>query len=133
MPDFSRRPAIAIGLLALAALGPSVSAQGPRTIEIGMSNFRFSPASIQLEHGQSYRLHFVNQSGGGHDFSARGFFAAAGVAPEDRAKLTRGAVALGGHEDMTIRLTAPAAGHYKVTCSHFMHSTFGMTGEIVVT
>jgi plastocyanin len=33
---------------------------------------------------------------------------------------------------VTIRLTAPAAGRYKVNCSHFMHSTFGMIGEIIV-
>jgi plastocyanin len=117
----------------LPVMAPQASAQPEaRTIEIAMSNFRFTPASIRLEHGHPYRLHFVNQSGGGHDFSAKSFFDAAQVAPEDRGKLDKGRVALSGHEEATIRLTAPAAGHYKASCTHFMHSTFGMTGEIVV-
>lgn len=127
------RSMITLGLVAIGACVPaSVSAQAPESIEIDMSNFRFTPSSIRLEHGRAYRLHFINQSGGGHDFTAKAFFDAAQVAPEDRGKLSKGAVALGGHGDMTIRLTAPAAGHYKMSCSHFMHSTFGMTGEIVV-
>jgi plastocyanin len=128
------KPLLYFAVLAvLPAIAPQASAQpAGQTIEIALRNFRFTPASIRLEHGREYRLHFVNQSGGGHDFSAKSFFDAAQVAPDDRAKLSDGRVALGGHEEATIRLTAPAAGHYKVSCTHFMHSTFGMTGEIVV-
>jgi plastocyanin len=122
----------AAAAIAAVAAPPTAAQPAAQTVEIALSNFRFTPASIRLEHGREYRLHFVNRSGGGHDFSAKSFFGAAQVAPEDRGKLSDGRVALSGHEEATIRLTAPAAGHYKVSCTHFMHSTFGMTGEIVV-
>jgi plastocyanin len=116
-------------LVALAA--PTAAQSGGSTIDIEMSSFKFRPATIQLDHGRDYVLHFVNAASGGHDFSAPAFFAAAKVAPADRGKLSKGGrVALGGHEEARIHLTAPAAaGHYKVRCTHFMHTTFGMTGD----
>jgi uncharacterized cupredoxin-like copper-binding protein len=120
-----------LGSALCAPTGP-VAAQ-PASVEIELSNFKFTPATINLEHGRDYVLHFVNRSSGGHDFSAPAFFAAAKVAAEDQGKLSKsGRVALGGGEEARIHLTAPAAGHYKVSCTHFMHTTFGMTGEIVV-
>ena len=127
------RRTIALAALPLTLFASPISAQsGPTTIDIEMSSFKYKPATIQLEHGRDYVLHFVNTASGGHDFSAPAFFGAAKVAPEDRAKLKRGAIGLGGGEEARIRVTAPAAGHYAVHCTHFMHSTMGMTGEIVV-
>jgi plastocyanin len=133
MQDFSpRRCATAAALLAALGCGAAAAQPPAQTIAIEMSNFRYSPAMIRLEHGHKYRLHFVNRSGGGHDFTAGAFFGAAEIDPADRAKINRGGVSLRGHEEKSISLTAPAAGRYKVRCSHFMHSTFGMNGEIVV-
>lgn len=107
-------------------------AGAPQTIEIALSNFKFTPPTISLHHGQAYVLHIANRSGGGHDFVAKAFFAAADVAPADRRRITNGDVELGGGESADIHLVAPASGRYEVHCSHFMHSTFGMRGEIVV-
>ncbi len=101
-------------------------------VEIDLSNFKFTPDAITLRHGQPYVLHFVNQAKGGHDFEARAFFDAASVAPEDRAAVAKGKVALGDGQSVDVHLTAPAAGTYEAHCTHFMHSTFGMTGKIVV-
>jgi uncharacterized cupredoxin-like copper-binding protein len=120
--------------LALSAVvaGSAIARPEAPVIEIALSNFRFTPETIRLEHGRAYVLHLVNESGGGHDFTARAFFDAATIAPNDRARLDDGSVELGGHEQARIRLTAPAAGVYKVHCAHFMHGLFGMKGEIVV-
>ena len=118
---------------ALLALAGAASAQtGPEQVEIGLSNFKFSPSTITLQHGQPYVLHFANTAKGGHDFSAKAFFDAAAVAPEDRAAVAKGEIELQGGQSVDIHLTAPAAGTYEAHCSHFMHSTFGMIGKIVV-
>jgi uncharacterized cupredoxin-like copper-binding protein len=113
------------------------SAQTPdwahaKRIDINLSNFKFTPATITLQHGQPYVLHFVNRSSGGHDFMAKQFFAAAAIAPQDSTAIKGGAVALHGGEEAEVRLVAPAAGTYDAHCSHFLHSTFGMTGSVIV-
>ena len=102
-------------------------------IEVALANFKFAPATITLHHGQRYVLHLANQASGGHDFAAPDFFAAATVSPEDRGKIAKGRVALGGGDSVDLRLTAPASrGRYLLRCTHFMHAAFGMKGAIVV-
>ncbi|MDB5704779.1 MAG: copper binding s, plastocyanin/azurin family protein [Sphingomonas bacterium] len=118
-------------LLLFASAGPA-AAQGPARIEIDLSNFKFTPSTITLHHGQSYVLHFVNKASGGHDFVSKSFFKAATIAAGDRAAVAKGEIELDGGETADVRLTAPAPGTYEAHCSHFMHSTFGMTGSIVV-
>ena len=121
---------------ALVAASIPAAAQAPAggsdRIEIDLSNFKFTPSLVTLHHGSAYVLHFVNKAGGGHDFVAKSFFAAAEVSPGDRARVANGEIELGGGEAIDIRLVAPAPGRYEAHCSHFMHSTFGMRGEIVV-
>jgi uncharacterized cupredoxin-like copper-binding protein len=107
----------------------AASAQGDR-VPIELSSFKFTPKTITLHHGQHYVLHFSNTSGGGHDFVARSFFAAARLDTPQSVK--DGKVALDGGESADIGLTAPQPGRYEAHCSHFMHATFGMTGTIVV-
>jgi plastocyanin len=104
----------------------------PVRVEIDLSSFKFEPATITLDHGRPYILHFVNRSGSGHDFVAKAFFAAATVASEDRARTANGGVELEGNQSVDIHLTIPRPGTYDVHCSHFMHSTFGMKATIIV-
>jgi plastocyanin len=119
-------------LLALLIFSPaSLSAQeasAPRVIEVRLSNFDFSPSAITLAAGRPVVLHLVNEGGGGHNFSAPQFFAAArGVSGPVR----RGTVEVRGHQSVDIRLT-PARGTYRLKCTHTLHSAFGMNGRIVV-
>lgn len=118
--------------LALLVLAAPAAAQSPERIEIDLSNFKFTPSTITLRHGQPYVLHFVNTAKGGHDFSAKAFFDAASMEARDRARVARGEVDVRGGQTADVRLTAPTPGTYDMHCSHFMHSTFGMTGKIVV-
>jgi uncharacterized cupredoxin-like copper-binding protein len=119
-----------------ATLAAAAAAQQPATtapvVDVALSSFKFTPGTIQLDHGRAYVFHLTNQSGGAHDFTAQAFFDAATIAPADRARIDKGKVELGGGDDVDIHLIAPPAGRYKVHCTHFMHSMFGMTGEIVV-
>lgn len=120
-------------LFAAAAPAQDAGWSDAARVEIGLANFKFVPATITLHHGQRYVLHLVNQASGGHDFVAREFFAAATIAPADRAKIAKGEIELDGGDSADIRVTAPAApGRYSVHCSHFMHAAFGMKGTIVV-
>jgi uncharacterized cupredoxin-like copper-binding protein len=100
-------------------------------VEIALENFNFTPASIHLRAGRPYRLELHNAAGGGHDFSAPEFFAAARVAPGDAAKIGRGEVELTAGKSVTIHVI-PAAGRYKLVCTHLGHALLGMRGEIVV-
>jgi plastocyanin len=128
-----RRKAMMLAALSAGLAATPIRAEsGATNVEIEMASFKYRPATIRLEHGRDYVLHFVNTASGGHDFTAQAFFDAARIAPEDRARLDKGSVGLAGGKEARIHLTAPAASHYKVHCSHFMHSTMGMTGEIVV-
>jgi uncharacterized cupredoxin-like copper-binding protein len=116
-------------LLALLALPAAATAQDePRTVEIRLSNFDFTPDHIQLRAGQPVVLHLVNVAHGGHNFAAPEFFAAAsGVS----GPVTDGKVELHGNQSVDVRLT-PARGHYHLRCTHTMHTAFGMSGEIDV-
>lgn len=136
------RPALPVLCLTLAAcatthpITPQLAASdsvfaNARTIEVTLSNFDFTPRHIQLQAGVPYALHFVDTASAGHDFTAPEFFAAARVAPNDAGAIASGQVELAGGQDKTIRLI-PAAGTYKLACTHLGHAALGMTGDIVV-
>jgi len=60
--------------------------------------------------------------------AAADFFAAAGGVS---GPVTNGKVEVAGHQSVGVRLT-PARGRYRLRCTHTLHTTFGMTGEILV-
>jgi FtsP/CotA-like multicopper oxidase with cupredoxin domain len=121
-------------LLVLAALSAPLLAQdtAPAIVTVELSSFKFVPEMVELERDKPYVLRLVNISAGGRNFAAKSFFAAARIDPADQAKVRNGRVEVGGGEQVDIRLTAPAPGAYKLHCSHFLHTPFGMTGQIVV-
>jgi plastocyanin len=113
-------------LLVIPAAGPAQPAA--RTVNVQLSSFEFTPSELRLQAGQPVVLHLVNTGRGGHNFAAPQFFAAAtGVSGPVR----NGAVEVRGHQSVDVRLV-PARGHYRLRCTHTLHSTLGMRGEIVV-
>jgi len=125
------RGTLAIALLLASPLAASAQ-PAEDAVTVQLSSFKFTPKTLTLRQGHRYRLHLVNVASGGHDFVAKEFFAASTIAPEDSGKIHDGRIDLAGEEAVDVTLTPDRAGTYKVHCSHFMHSTFGMTGEIVV-
>ncbi len=114
--------------LALLAPLPALAQEAPRTVEVRLSSFDFTPSNIALTAGRPVILHLVNSGRGGHNFSAPQFFAAStGVSGPVRG----GAVEVPGHQSVDIRLT-PSRGSYRLRCTHTMHTAFGMTGTITV-
>jgi len=125
---------------ALAALPAVVQAQdrgatdgsAAQSVEVTLSNFKFTPKDLRLHHGQTYRLHLVNSGSGGHDFSAPEFFAASEIAPADAAMVRDGRIEVAKGETRDIRITPRTPGDYKVECTHMMHAMLGMKGRITV-
>lgn len=133
------RDVIAVGALMLSAMpAASQNLSGPpdwshaEVASVELTNFKFTPSTITLKAGQAYDLRLENRASGGHDFAAQEFFAAAKIMDADRAKVSGGKIALDAGQSADVHLVAPRAGTYKLRCTHFMHSSFGMTGEIVV-
>ena len=124
--------------MAMAVLLGSAHAQGApdwssaKRIEIGLSSYAFSPAELHLQRGVPYVLHFTNAAAKSHDFSAPAFFSASTVAPDDRAKLVKGAVELDENASTEGKLIPNTSGAYEVRCTRFMHAMLGMTGKVVV-
>jgi uncharacterized cupredoxin-like copper-binding protein len=122
--------AVAAALSVLAA--PSNSAAPAQPIAVVLSNFDFAPSTIAMVHGRAYAMTLSNTASGGHNFAAPAFFAAARIDPADRARVAEGTVEVPAGQSVTIHLTPPAAGRYKVRCTHAFHTMFGMKGAIVV-
>lgn len=101
-------------------------------VEVRLTSFAFTPSRIELVAGRPYVLRLINAANGGHNFHAKNFFAAAQIAPGDQEHVRKGTVELAGQQTVELRLIAPAAGKYDLDCSHFLHDSFGMHGEIDV-
>lgn len=102
------------------------------TITVRLSNFAFEPNRLRLKAGVPVRLRLVNESGGGHDFSAPAFFAAS-TFPRDFSAPPGGEVAVASHQTVEIAVVPRTPGSYRFVCTHFLHSFFGMHGTINVT
>jgi plastocyanin len=122
------RAALCALLLFTPATISAQEASAPRVVEVRLSNFDFSPSAITLAAGRPVVLRLVNAGGGGHNFSAPQFFAAA---TDVSGPVRRGAVEVPGRQSVDVRLT-PARGTYRLKCTHTLHSAFGMNGQIVV-
>ena len=107
-------------------------AQTVTPISITMTNYAFTPDALNLKAGTTYHMHFINSGSKDHNFSAPEFFAAAQIALEDQAKVTKGLVALEGGQSVDITVTPGQPGTFSVACTHFMHKMMGMHGNIVV-
>ncbi len=127
------RQAVVCIVIAMAYFGaPAVSAETPPppTIVVHLSNFAIVPDVLHLRAGVAVRLHLVNDSGGGHNWSAPELVAASAF--PDGAAPAGGKIELGPQQSADIVLVPRAPGSYRVECTHFLHSLFGMTGRVVV-
>jgi plastocyanin len=127
-------------VIALAALSAPPSGRAQQTtaprgmseaITVRLSSFAFDPDHLRLKAGMPVRLRLVNESSGGHDFSAPGFFAASSILPGSLAP-PNGDVTVGSHQTVEIAVVPHTLGRYPLKCTHFLHSFFGMHGTIEV-
>jgi uncharacterized cupredoxin-like copper-binding protein len=122
---------VAAALALSAPTAAQVDWSHAQRVQVQLSNFKFAPRDLRLQAGQPTVLHLVNETEGGHDFTAPEFFAAADVKEEDRPDARDGSIEVPSGQSRDIALI-PARGRYKLKCSHMLHTTFGMKGEIFV-
>jgi uncharacterized cupredoxin-like copper-binding protein len=125
------RPLAAIVLGASCAAAGAAVAQ-PTVINIQLSEYKYAPMQLTLEHGQAYVLHVTNTGGKSHDLSAKAFFQTVALAPGAAAKIKDGDVDLDEGESADIGLTPQKPGAYEMHCTHPFHAMLGMKGQIVV-
>jgi uncharacterized cupredoxin-like copper-binding protein len=121
-----------MALTCLLLSGPVQAQDAAQQITITLSSYAFTPKTIALTAGAPVRLHLVNSSDKSHSFTAREFFAAATIAPDDATKVRDGGIELDGGQTVDVGLTPTRPGAYALRCTHFMHSGLGMTGTITV-
>lgn len=131
-----RRLLIRLSLACPTTLMPAaMGAQAPQTTGIAtttiqLSHFSFEPEEIRLRTGVPVHLLLVNESSGGHNFSAPGFFAASKSLTGSAPPVGIVDVPAKGRVEITVVPVTP--GTYRVECTHFLHALFGMTGRIIV-
>jgi uncharacterized cupredoxin-like copper-binding protein len=123
--------------LAILAFGAALAVASaavaqPTVINIQLSEYKYAPMQLTLDHGQAYVLHVTNTGGKGHDLSAKAFFQAVTLAPGSAAKVKDGGIDLDEGESADIALTPLKPGTYEMHCTHPFHSMLGMKGQIVV-
>jgi plastocyanin len=135
MRIIARAAVIALAVFSTPLSGSAQQTTAPasesETITVRLSSFAFDPNRFRLKPGVPVRLRLVNESGGGHGFSAPAFFAASTLLPGSSAP-SNGEMALGSHQSVEIALVPRTPGTYRVECTHFLHSFFGMHGTVEV-
>ena len=119
-----------LSLVILVAFAAPASSQ-PNTAAVELTNFKFTPAQLELKANLPVILQLRNDASGGHSFSAPAFFAGARVDPASAGLIREGRIEVPAHKTVQVALT-PSAGQFPLKCSHTLHSTFGMTGTIIV-
>jgi len=121
----------------LAAFALPAAAQTPdwtnaQTVTVSMSNYAFTPSTLNLKANQPYKLVFTSTVTKDHDFAAPELFAAGTIAPEDAGKVSKGVVEVDDGGTVAVRFMPTKPGTYNFTCDHFMHTMLGMKGTAVV-
>lgn len=109
----------------------SPAAASVQSVSVRLSNFAFNPNHLVLKASVPIRLRLINDSSGGHNFSAPAFFAASSVQPGSIIPVN-GAVAVSSEQTVELTVVPHTPGQYKVDRTHFLHHFFGMTGTIDV-
>jgi plastocyanin len=120
-------------LLALAAPAalPAQEWRQARDVEVRMSNFDFTPGTIQLRAGEPVRLRIVNVSPTPHSFAAGAFFGRARVRGRDARLVADGKIVVPANDVREVVLV-PAPGRYRARSGNFITRLLGMSSEIVV-
>ena len=106
----------------------------PTTIDVTMSDYKFTPNVITVPAGEHITLNFTNTGFVSHRFVIfeLGVTAGTSFGAEDDGNIYWFYEVLPGHED-TALFTAPSEpGEYFLTCGIHGHLEAGMKGELIV-
>jgi plastocyanin len=106
--------------ISVVSPNPSAAPEEPsrtKSFTVTGSNFKFDPAELRVQEGDSVEITFVN-AGGMHDFVLDAFNARTEV--------------IQAGEQQTIRFTADKKGSFEYYCSVGSHRQMGMVGTLIV-
>lgn len=134
MPGFLIFATAATLALATQASAQPVAAttQATTTVDVTLADFSFKPSALSFEKGRHYRLHLDNRGSGGHNFAAPQFLAAVSIDAADQPLIKKGKIEVPKGGSVTIGFTPVTPGSYKIKCTHFLHSGFGMKGTATI-
>jgi uncharacterized cupredoxin-like copper-binding protein len=124
----ARRAAL-LGAAALACAG-CAGAAAVETVELAMSEYRFSPDRLLFRHGVRYRLVLENRGAELHEFTAPEFLTAIALDNPDTLAPGGKEVVVRPGERKELRFVAVRPGRYAMRCAD--HDWAGMVGEIVI-
>ena len=106
-----------------------------KTVEVGLGEFSFAPATLRFRSGQPVKLRLKNTGVLPHYFYSPSFFEAVAVKNVSSAKGEdttpyRLAIKLAPGEQKDLYFVPVKKGTSWLKCTVFGHSTFGMTGRI---
>jgi uncharacterized cupredoxin-like copper-binding protein len=106
------------------------------TVTLSLSEFAFSPTSVTLRAGQPVRLRLVNAGNIAHNFTSPDLFRSVALRPEDgtgaRVLASGGSVEVPAGQTRELLLVPLSPGRHAFECTHPLHATLGMRGEVVV-
>ncbi len=106
-----------------------------KTVEVGLGEFSFAPATLSFRAGQPVKLRLKNTGVLPHYFYSPSFFEAVAVKNVSSAKGEdttpyRLAIKLAPGEQKDLYFVPVKKGTYGLECTVFGHARFGMTGKI---
>jgi len=127
--DAVRNVTTVAGLVLLPVL-LGAAAPEPVTVNVVMTDYRFQPDHLTLQHGMPYRLHLENHGKETHEFTAQIFFAASKIDNADVLNRERSEIVMQPGDAKDLFVTPGAPGTYDLRCAD--HDWNGMTGGITV-
>ena len=105
------------------------------TVAVELSEFEFSPATLNFRRGIPYRLRLVNRGQRTHYFVAAGFFRAIAVqklaAPTGEVEAANlKSIALAPGTTKELFFIPVETGEFSIKCTAPFHGLFGMVGRI---
>ena len=115
----------------------SVDWSRAETIAVTLSEFKFGPARLSFRRDVPYRLRLRNTGAKDHTFVSASFFKAiaAGKLVSAEGKKTvpyLASIAVPPGAEKELFFVPVRAGTFGLTCTLFLHETFGMEGEITI-
>jgi uncharacterized cupredoxin-like copper-binding protein len=122
------------GFLVVAAMPPAASAgtdwRRAQTVEVGLSEYEFSPGHFRFRQGTAYRLHLVNRGKELHEFAAPDFFRAVTLGNPAVLNRDRSEIQVPPGTAKSFLFVAVKPGRYQLRCPD--HDWAGMVGDITI-
>jgi len=123
------KTAARLGLVA-AGLALGAAAPAPDTVNVVLSDYKFTPDHLVFRHAVHYRLHLENRGKETHEFTAPIFFAAAKIDNPEILNREHSEIVMQPGDSKDLLLTPGKPGTYDLRCSD--HDWNGMVGGITV-